>query len=666
MPRVAALTLAIVVIGACAAGWPQEQGAEPSKDELVKRLPPATDSAPWRAALDLAEQVAASEAPVFQRNTSPDAQWFPDASLGLFMHWGIHSVKGVQPSWAMIKDYPYGGELHPPERYFESAKEFNPADYDPDKWLAAARKAGFTYAVLTTKHHDGYALWPTAFGDMNTRVYMNGRDLLRPYVEACRRNSLKVGFYFSPRDWHYPGYPVELDHNKRDEPRPISDPEKNQRDFDAFYAYTLGQLKELLTNYGPIDVLWFDGMGWDGINDVHTEQTLAWIRSLQPGILINDRWGGTGDFATPEWDLPAGPPPGWWENCISWNGHWGYNPKGRFQSAAWVVDRLVQARSWGGNFLLNVGPAPDGTMPPGFYERCDELAAWMEQNRPSLIGADPSPGDDRANVPITTQGDAVKLGNTWYLHVPPQFDKIVEVSFVDKPDAVVNLASGEPMAFEHEDGTLRISPPESGPLGTAVAVTWSVNQYDDTIAGFLEKDRANPPAPGGVLFVGSSTIRMWDLEKYFPGMGALNRGFGGSQYDDLVHYADRIILPYRPRVIVLYSGDNDIAHGKSPEWVFADFRALLNKIRHSLPDTRVVVLGAKPSIARWEKWALMQKANGLIRDFTEKDRNTTYADGAPCLFGPEGKPRPEFLLEDGLHFSHEGYVLWSDLVRPLL
>jgi alpha-L-fucosidase len=582
------------------------------------------------------------------------------------MHWGIHSVKGVQPSWAMIKDYPYGGELYPPERYYESAKEFNPENYDPDQWLAAARKAGFTYAVLTTKHHDGYALWPTAFGDMNTRVHMNGRDLLRPFVEACRRNGMKVGFYFSPRDWHYPGYPVEFDYNKRDEPRPTADPIANQLDFDAFYAYTLGQLHELLTNYGPIDVLWFDGMGWDGISDIHTDQTLAWIRSLQPGILINDRWGGTGDFGTPEWDLPSGPPDGWWENCISWNGHWGYNPEGRFQSAAWVIDRLVQARAWGGNFLLNVGPAPDGTMQAEFYERCGELAAWMEHNHASLIGADPSPGDDRAKVRSTTPGDAAAHGNTWYLHMPSGHEGCGEVRYVDKPDAVVSLATGEALAFEHADGTLRVTPPEPGPLDTVIAVTWSVNHYDDDIAKYLDGDRANPPAPGGILFAGSSTIRMWNLEKYFPGLNAMNRGFGGSQYDDLVHYSERVILPYRPRVIVLYSGDNDIAHGKNPERVFADFRALMAKIRHSLPDTQIVVLGIKPSIARWDKWGTMQNANSLMRDFALKNPDVQYVDGAPCMFGADGKPRPELLLKDGLHFSHEGYLLWSDLVRPLL
>ena len=186
---------------------------------------------------------------------------------------GIDSVAGIQPSWAMIKDYPAGGDpnFHPPEKYYALADKFDPKNYDPDKWMAAARKAGFTYAVLTAKHHDGYALWPTKYGDMNTRRYLGGRDLLRPYVEACRKHGLKVGFYFSPTDWHYPGYPindVDFDYTKRLKFSAVKDPEQNQRNFEKFYAYTIGQLRELLTQYGRIDILWFDGISWYPFTDM--------------------------------------------------------------------------------------------------------------------------------------------------------------------------------------------------------------------------------------------------------------------------------------------------------------------------------------------------------------------------------------------------------------
>ncbi|UCH34510.1 MAG: alpha-L-fucosidase [Armatimonadota bacterium] len=414
----------------------------------------------------------ASGAAAFERTTHRNAQWFPKAGLGLFMHWGIHSAAGIQPSWAMIKDYPAGGDprFHPPEKYYALADQFNPQHYDPDQWMAAAAKAGFQYAVLTAKHHDGYALWPSAYGDLSTRQYMGGRDLLQPYVEACRRHGLKVGFYFSPADWHYPGYPVgdmDFDYNKRGQHREVQ-PVENQRNFDAFYAYTRGQLEELLTRYGRIDVLWFDGMGWPGIQDIHTEETLAWVRELQPGIVINNRWGGVGDYTTPEWDLPKGRPEGWWEYCISWNGHWGYNPTGRFRPNSWVLETLATARAWGGNFLLNVGPAPDGTMPPGFYERCDELARWMANSRESLIGADPTPGDDRANVPITR-----RLG-VWYLHVLPSHEGAVEVRRVPEPREVTLLRTGGAVPYQCVGGDLRLDVPahERTALDDVVALYW--------------------------------------------------------------------------------------------------------------------------------------------------------------------------------------------------
>lgn len=415
-------------------------------------------------------------AAAFQRTTHPDAQWFPEAGFGLFMHWGIHSVPGIQPSWAMIKDYPHGGDprFHPPEKYYALAEQFNPDNYDPDVWMEAAARAGFTYAVLTAKHHDGYALWPTSYGEMSTRQYMGGRDLLRPYVEACRRHGLKVGLYFSPRDWSYPNYPlgdVDFDYSKRGQYE-TRDPEQNRREFEAFYEYTVGQLGELLTRYGKIDLLWFDGMGWHGISDIRTQETLGWIRDLQPGIVMNNRWGGVGDYGTPEWRFPdtrpGGTQGGWWEYCIAWNGHWGYNPGRPFRPTSWVLETLARTRAWGGNFLLNVGPAPDGTMPEGFYERCEELAAWMAHSKEAVIGTLPTPGDERANVPITRREEV------WYLHALPGHEGPVELRGVAMPRRVVLLATDEQLGYDRDGDRLRINLPADRRTGLVdvIAVHW--------------------------------------------------------------------------------------------------------------------------------------------------------------------------------------------------
>ncbi len=207
-------------------------------------------------------------------NPAPGAQWFPSASLGLFLHWGIHSMIGAQPSWNMIKDYKWGGEYHSRQDYYDQANHFAPGNYF-EKYLSAAREAGFKYAVLTTRHHDGYALWPSRYG-IGVKQYMGGRDLVREYVDACHKTGMRVGFYFSPQDWHYPGYrpDTEWDVATWGKRGPVQDSVQNRKDFEKFFAYVIAQLEELLTNYGRVDVLWLDGMGWYGIpvSDLQTER----------------------------------------------------------------------------------------------------------------------------------------------------------------------------------------------------------------------------------------------------------------------------------------------------------------------------------------------------------------------------------------------------------
>lgn len=422
-------------------------------------------------ALELAARIRAQDALEFEPTRDPGAAWFPAAGFGFFMHWGIHSVAGAQPSWAMIKDYPYGyrEDLHPPEKYWALAPRFNPQNYDPDKWMAAAKAAGMTYAVLTTKHHDGYCLWPTRYGHLSTATYLDGRDLLKPYVDACRKYGLKVGFYFSPRDWSYPGFPVHFDHALRGAPYDLPPAEENTRNFERFYAYTIGQLHELLTRYGQIDVLWWDGMGWPGISDIHSAQTLAWVRSLQPHIVMNNRWGGKGDYQTPECHLPKGAPDGWWETCTIWNGHWGYNPNGRFRGNDWVLHHLAVARSWGGNLLLNCGPDPDGEMPPGFYERCRELADWMKTGRAVLLDSEPlREWPNFSPVPIT------RKDRTWFCHLSPADRSPLVLRALPLPQRVTLLGDSRELCPRIAEGNLTIDiPPETRTkLSDTMVIEW--------------------------------------------------------------------------------------------------------------------------------------------------------------------------------------------------
>ncbi|MBN2310079.1 MAG: hypothetical protein JXR94_13985 [Candidatus Hydrogenedentes bacterium] len=192
------------------------------------------------------------------------------------------------------------------------------------------------------------------------------------------------------------------------------------------------------------------------------------------------------------------------------------------------------------------------------------------------------------------------------------------------------------------------------------------NRWEKDIQAFEKRDAENPTVEGGIVFAGSSSIGMWDLKRWFPGMNALNRGFGGSSFSDLVVFAHRIVLPHKPATVVLYSGDNDIAGGRSPEQVAADFKKVLGIIHKGLPDARVLVVAIKPSIARWGLVGKMRQANRLIEAIAKEDAQLTYIDVDTPMLGPDGKPRAELFLDDGLHLNAEGYRLWTSILMPYL
>jgi lysophospholipase L1-like esterase len=185
------------------------------------------------------------------------------------------------------------------------------------------------------------------------------------------------------------------------------------------------------------------------------------------------------------------------------------------------------------------------------------------------------------------------------------------------------------------------------------------------MAAFSEQDQ-KAPGIGGVVFVGSSSIRLWDLAKYFPNLSALNRGFGGSQMIDSVNHADLLVIRHKPRTVIVYAGDNDLAAGKSPQQVSDDFKAFVAKIRSALPETRVAYIGIKPSIQRWAIVGKVRQANALIREYCDTDDRLGFIDVDGPMLGWDGKPRKDLFVEDGLHLSPKGYALWAMLVQPFV
>ncbi len=419
--------------------------------------------------------------------------WYPDAGLGLFLHWGIASLAEVELSWGFFKDVG-GKDPHPawpPEKYMALAGRFNPRNYDPDKWLRAAAQAGFKYAVLTTRHHDGYALWPSEYGNFGVKQHMGGRDLVGPYVEACRRNGLRVGFYYSPgnwlfnpKGWPWLGFPLRDDKflHRRPErsenaPRYADVPMSEfQKHFETLYAYVKGQVGELLTRYGKIDLLWWDGYDWPIGVEHHPQEMESYVRSLQPGIVMNDRymiWDSGlmwGDFRTEfEGRRPNTRPRGLWEHSDTMcGGMWGYaGPKAACKSSSYVLTQLVRDRAWGANFMPNFGPRPDGTMQPEFYRVCEELAAWMKHSGVSVHDVQAGPYPEQCDAPVTVSG------STWYVHFLPGERRVAKLAGVKQPRSARLLATGQPVSWSAEGNRYALSLPEQAPADTVATVAVS-------------------------------------------------------------------------------------------------------------------------------------------------------------------------------------------------
>jgi alpha-L-fucosidase len=433
----------------------------------------------------------------YERTTHQDAQWFPDAGLGLFVHWGLSSVDGnMDLSWGMMAHTPYDLQLFNtnkmrPADYWKLADRFSPEQYEPERWLAAAKRAGCRYAVLTTRHHEGYALWPSEHGDFSTRTHMGGRDLVATFVEACRKLDMKVGLYYSPPDWRY--CRDYMSFNYRDglwydqwkesnpdrhsvippaeawdenwEPRPPAEPmpEAFEREFAG---YVRGQIFELLRNYGQIDIIWFDGNPFKRFMPITVEE----IRDAQPGILINPRLHGVVDFETPENQLVAERPAGWWEACLLFNegaDGWGYTANEAYKPTSWFFDMLARHRTWGGNILLNCPPRPDGEMPDTYYRRMDEIAEWMSVHGETLFDVDEGPYPDQCTVPVTIAKDG-----TWYLHLVGAQSAVVTGK--GTPEQAVVHGTGAPVEVqtvgESTFFTLRFK--DATPLDDVIAVRW--------------------------------------------------------------------------------------------------------------------------------------------------------------------------------------------------
>jgi alpha-L-fucosidase len=333
-------------------------------------------------------------------STADKMLWWREARFGMFVHFGLYSV--LAGEWNGRKDY---GEWIrnnakiPLEQYDTLLDRFNPTAFDADRLAALAAAAGMKYLVITTKHHDGFGLWPSAVGDFNVLRTPYGRDIMRAVAEACRRHGVVPCWYHSIMDWHHPDYLPRRDWEQTARPAAGAS-------FDRFVRYLHTQVEELLTHYGDIGVMWFDGE-WEGATWTYDRgiALAEHCRALQPNVLVNSRVGPKakgeselsggkgGDFGTPEQKVPdrglAGVD---WESCITMNDNWGFNGADHnWKSIPRLVGMLAETASKGGNLLLNVGPRGDGSLPAESVERLEGLARWMTVHGEAIHGTRASP-----------------------------------------------------------------------------------------------------------------------------------------------------------------------------------------------------------------------------------------------------------------------------------
>ncbi|MGJ7030086.1 alpha-L-fucosidase [Niabella hirudinis] len=387
-------------------------------------------------------------------NPDPRAAWFPRAGLGLFIHWGaIAGYGGGDLSWCMIanKSWPSDGTVTP-NFYYGLMDKWNPKEWNPDALLKQAKAAGFQYAVFVTKHHDGYTMWPSKYGDLGTQTKMNNRDFVRSFVDACRKYGLKVGLYYSPPDWwfdrlyrNWSSDKTVLDMNHEPlKTRPVKPADHDKKRVEMVAS----QVRELLTNYGKIDMLFFDGGGGEITNDE--------IRKIQPGIVINRRNKAPGDYGDSEGALPGKRFTGWFEtNDPVWpDKRWSYSTSDIYNDASTVLGNLVKLRAWGGNYLANIGPEGSGHIPAPATEAMKEMAAWMLHSKESVIDVTGGNYPEASTVPVTARGN-----NILYAFAMPAYQGYIKIETTGEPKKVTLLRTGQTLSFKREGGKIIISLP---------------------------------------------------------------------------------------------------------------------------------------------------------------------------------------------------------------
>jgi alpha-L-fucosidase len=411
--------------------------------------------------------------PAAERNAR--MQWFREARFGMFIHWGLYSQAAGEWNGKPISgagEWLMNDQQIPVTQYAKLVPQFNPVKFNAREWVRTAKGAGMKYIVITTKHHDGFAIYPSALTDWCIKSTPFQRDPLKELAAACKEEGIKLCFYHSIMDWHQPDYLPR---------KPWNDLANPNANFEKYVAYLKGQLKELLTGYGPIGIVWFDGNWENTWNFDRGADLYKYVRSLQPNTIVNNRVGqdrkgiaGTtdgqeriGDYGTPEQSIPAN---GYgtgvdWETCMTMNDTWGYKKHDHnWKSTETLVRNLIDCASKGGNYLLNVGPTGEGLIPEASVQRLKEAGDWMRLNGEAIYVTSASPFPRQLPWGRCTTKLEGKT-TTLYLHVFdwPNDGELLVPGLKNKAKSVTLLAGSRKLAAKNGEDGVTISLPASAP-----------------------------------------------------------------------------------------------------------------------------------------------------------------------------------------------------------
>jgi len=353
-------------------------------------------------------------------------EWFDHAKLGIFIHWGIYGVNGIDESWSYFNNY------LPAAQYFAQLKGFTADKYDPKAWAALIKQSGARYAVITSKHHDGVALWDTKANDLSVpKKTPAGRDVLTPFVDAIRAEGLKVGIYYSLMDWSHPDFPVKSREFSKNRAKWDYRPEQDPARWNRFMDFNFAQYKELSDKYRP-DMWYFDGHWWFSAEEWRAQATADLIHAGNPNAIINDRLPGQGDYMTPEQGIPLTNPHKRWETSMTINASWGYQPTDRnYKTPYEVICLFADCLHMGGNMLLDIGPKPDGTIAEQQVKVLQALGRWTSKHEKAIY-------DTRAGIDLAYYNGPSTLGSSDYLGKTKGGD-ILYLFVPNKPNGAIRI-----------------------------------------------------------------------------------------------------------------------------------------------------------------------------------------------------------------------------------